>query len=50
MKPGKPPEARRIAAGWRPISLLNIIGKIIEATVGERLTRVIEEAGILPEG
>ena len=50
LKPGKSPEVRRTATGWRPISLLNTIGKIIKAVVGERLAEAAEEARILPEG
>jgi len=50
LKPGKSPEVRRTAAGWRLISLLNTIGKIIKIIVGERLAEAAEEAYILPEG
>jgi len=47
--PGKPPETRRTGAAWRPIPLLSTTGKIIEAVVGQRLTRAVEEAGTLPK-
>lgn len=45
LKSGKPPADAR---SYRPISLLNSIGKILEKIVYTRLTHVIEEKNLLP--
>jgi len=49
-KPGKPPEIRKTPGGWRPISLLSTVGKILEAAIGERMAAAAEAANILLEG
>src|SRR6185312_11562556 len=49
-KPGKTPAEKELAGAWRPISLLNCIGKIIEALMAVRLTKAAEDNGLLPEG
>ena len=36
------------AGGWRPISLLNTLGKITEAILVERIANVAEEHKLLP--
>ena len=48
-KPGKTPQQKLNAAGWRPISLLNTIGKIFEATISSRITTAAEEFHLLPD-
>lgn len=48
-KPGKPPETLRTPKGWRPISLLGVVGKVIERAAATRIALVAEEAGLLPE-
>ena len=49
-KPGKTTEQRRTAAGWRPISLLNTLGKVLEAILATRIAHAAEEQRLLPEG
>lgn len=49
-KPGKTPAQQRTARGWRPISLLSVIGKIIESVLGNRIATAAEQAGLLPDG
>ena len=49
-KPGKTPQVYSTPKGYRPISLLPIIGKVIEAILAKRIAETAEEAGILPEG
>ena len=49
-KPGKKPPQYKTPAGWRPISLLNTAGKILESIVATRLASAAEEHGLLPEG
>jgi hypothetical protein len=34
---------------WRPIALLNTIGKVIETLVAQRLSKVAEEHNLLPD-
>lgn len=46
LKPGKPPTD---AKSYRPISLLNAIGKILEKVIYHRLVDHIEENQLLPE-
>ncbi|RFU31200.1 Acting on ester bonds/RNA-directed DNA polymerase/Ribonuclease H, partial [Scytalidium lignicola] len=45
-KPGK--EDYTIAKAWRPISLLAILGKILESVVAERISHAVETYGLLP--
>jgi hypothetical protein len=47
-KPRKTPETYRIPRGYRPIALLPIIRKVIEAIVARRITKVVEAYGLLP--
>src|SRR5436190_2199399 len=49
-KVGKPKEVTRTPDGWRPISLLSTIGKVIKATIGDRIAKAAEEHKLLPEG
>ena len=49
-KPGKTPAKKELAGAWRPISLLNYMGKIIEALIAMRLTKAAKDNGLLPEG
>ncbi|CCE30700.1 uncharacterized protein CPUR_04549 [Claviceps purpurea 20.1] len=48
-KQGKKPEEYHEAGGWRPISLLSIVGKVLEAAVAARVTAAAESNGSLPE-
>jgi endonuclease/exonuclease/phosphatase family metal-dependent hydrolase len=45
LKPGKPP---RNPASYRPISLLNIFGKVLERLVLKRIQEHVNEAQIIP--
>jgi len=45
-KAGKPPDE---ASSWRPIALLNTLGKIIESLLAQRLARASEDFGLLPD-
>jgi len=47
-KPGKTPETYRTPGGYRPIALLPIVGKVIEALVARRVTSVTEAYSLLP--
>ena len=49
-KAGKPEEVTRTPGGWRPISLLSTIGKVIKATISDRIAEAAEEHKLLPEG
>ncbi|CCE29306.1 uncharacterized protein CPUR_02999 [Claviceps purpurea 20.1] len=46
---GKKPEEYHEAGGWRPISLLSIVGKVLEVAVAARVTAAAESNGSLPE-
>ena len=46
-KPGK--AAYDVPGAWRPIALLNTIGKLIEALTANRLRDAAEEHGLLPD-
>ena len=37
------------AKAWRPIALLNTTGKLMEAIAAARLSKIAEEAGLLPD-
>ena len=47
-KPGKSTAQLRQAGGWRPISLLSCVGKVLEGVVVTKMTTAAEECGILP--
>ncbi|KPM42380.1 hypothetical protein AK830_g4172 [Neonectria ditissima] len=49
-KANKTPAQQRTASGWRPISLLNVIGKIIETVISQRIATTAEAKGLLPSG
>lgn len=46
-KPGKPDYQQPKA--WRPIALLEVLGKVIEATIGNRLRTLAENHNLIPE-
>ena len=46
-KPGK--GTYNQAKAWRPIALLNTTGKLMEAIAAARLSKIAEEAGLLPD-
>jgi hypothetical protein len=49
-KPGKTTEQLRAPGGWRPISLLSTLGKVIEGIIGTRIADAAEAQRLLPEG
>ena len=49
-KPGKTPFQKELARVWRPIFLLNYMGKILETLIARRLTKVAEKLNLLPKG
>ena len=49
-KPGKTNEQRATAGAWRPVALLSIVGKVLEAIIGQRIANAAEEHRLLPEG
>ena len=49
-KPGKTPEQRTTPGGWRPISLLSTVGKLLERILAIRIASAAEEHRLLPEG
>ena len=49
-KVGKPKEVMRTPGGWRPISLLSIIGKVIEVIINDRIAKTAEEYKLLLKG
>jgi Reverse transcriptase (RNA-dependent DNA polymerase)/Endonuclease-reverse transcriptase len=49
-KSGKTVKQQQTAGGWRPISLLSAVGKLIEAAIARRITDAAESQGLLPEG
>ena len=46
-KPGKTLETYRTPGGYRPVALLPIVGKVIEALVARRVTSAAEAYGLL---
>jgi hypothetical protein len=49
-KPNKIIAQKATPGAWRPISLLNIIGKIVKAAFARRITNVAEAKHLLPDG
>lgn len=49
-KPNKAPEELRTASGWRPITLLNTVGKLFEKILADRIALAAETHRLLPEG
>src|SRR5207248_1361179 len=49
-KPKKPVQAYQTVGGWRPISLLCTMGKAMEAVMGMRIAKAVEEQRLLSEG
>ena len=47
-KPGKTTAQLQLAGGWRPIALLNTVGKVIEAIVAGRIADAAEVNNLLP--
>lgn len=47
----KPGEERdyRIPKSYRPVALLNTLGKILEAVIAKRISHAVEEYGLLPD-
>jgi hypothetical protein len=50
LKPNKTLEQKSTPEVWRPISLLNTIGKIIETAFAQRITDVAKAKHLLPNG
>jgi hypothetical protein len=48
-KPGKTPADYLTPGGYRPISLLPTIGKVVETVVTKRITEAAEAYGLLPD-
>ena len=46
-KAGKTKAQYRTPGGWRPISLLNVVGKVIKTVVAERIVRAAEQYQLL---
>jgi hypothetical protein len=49
-KPNKIIAQKATPGAWRPILLLNIVGKIVEAAFARRITDVAEAKHLLPDG
>jgi hypothetical protein len=49
-KPNKTLGQKSISEAWRFISLLNTVGKIIEAAFAQRITNIAEVKHLLPDG
>jgi hypothetical protein len=49
-KPNKTITQKATPGAWRPISLLNTIGKIVEAAFARRITNVAKAKHLLPDG
>jgi hypothetical protein len=47
-KPGKSSTQLRQVGGWRPISLLSYMGKVLEGIIAIKITIAAEECGVLP--
>jgi hypothetical protein len=48
-KPNKTLEQKSTPGAWRPISLLNTVGKIIEAAFARRITDIAKAKHLLPD-
>ena len=48
LKPGKSPEDLRQLKGYRPVSLLSCLSKVLEKALAHALLQAFENAGILP--
>jgi hypothetical protein len=49
-KPNKTIAQKATPGAWRPISLLNIVGKVVKAAFARRITDVAEAKHLLPDG
>jgi hypothetical protein len=49
-KPNKTIAQKATPGAWRPISLLNTIGKIVKAAFARRITNMAEAKHLLPNG
>jgi hypothetical protein len=49
-KPNKTIAQKATPGAWRPISLLNTIGKVVKAAFARRITNVAEAKHLLPDG
>jgi hypothetical protein len=50
LKPNKTLGQKSTPGAWRPISLLNTVGKIIETAFAQRITNIAEIKHLLPNG
>jgi hypothetical protein len=50
LKPNKTAAQKFTPGAWRPISLLNAVGKIVEAAFARRITSVAEDKKLLSDG
>ena len=48
-KPGKTVAQQQTAGAYRPISLLNTMGKVLETVISQRIAAAAESQGLLPE-
>ena len=49
-KPGKTMAQKRTPGGWRPITLLSALGKVIKIVIGKQIAEAAETYRLLPEG
>jgi hypothetical protein len=49
-KPNKTAAQKFTPGAWRPISLLNTVGKIVETAFARRITSMAEDKKLLPNG
>ena len=49
-KPGKTAAQRETPGAYRPIALLNCIGKVLERVMADRLSEAAEARGLFPDG
>ena len=50
VKPGKMMAQKYTLGGWRLITLLSALGKVIETAIGKRIAEAVETHRLLPEG
>jgi hypothetical protein len=50
LKPNKIITQKATPGAWRPISLLNIVGKVVKTAFARRITNVAEAKHLLPNG